>query len=93
LRIFRFAFQLSTVFPFLPVAGDALRYATTGPLTPGVTIGQCGPIPENATQPNGQNRTHRFAEIATQFRVCYKAQDIFSSNVNDQVAVQMALAI
>jgi hypothetical protein len=36
---------------------------------------------------------HRFAEIATQFRVCYKAQDVFSSNVNDQVAVQMALAV
>lgn len=92
LEDFPFRIQLSTVFPFLPVAGDALRYATTGALTPGATIGQCGPIPEDTKQPNDPNRMHRFAEIATQFRVCYKAQDIFSSNVNDQVAVQMALA-
>lgn len=93
LEDFPFRIQLSTVFPFLPVTGDALRYATTGPLTSGATIGQCGPIPEDTKQPNDQNRMHRFAEIATQFRVCYKAQDIFSSNVNDQVAVQMALAV
>lgn len=93
LEDFPFRIQLSTVFPFLPVGGDALRYATTGPLTPGVTIGQCGPIPEGTKQPNDQNRVHCFAEIATQFRVCYKAQDIFSSNVNDQVAVQTALAV
>ncbi|MFQ5741938.1 MAG: hypothetical protein ACE5JX_23335, partial [Acidobacteriota bacterium] len=39
------------------------------------------------------NRVHGFAEITTQFRVCYKAQDVFSSNANDQVAVQMALAV
>jgi hypothetical protein len=93
LEDFPFRIQLSMVFPFLPVAGDVLRYATTGPLTQGVTIGQCGPIPEDTKQPNDQNRMHRFSEIATQFRVCYKAQDIFSSNVNDQVAVQMALAV
>jgi hypothetical protein len=93
LEDFPFRIQLSTVFPFLPVAGDALRYATTGPLTPAVTIGQCTAIPEDTKQPRDPNRVHQFAEIATHFRVCYKAQDIFSSNVNDQVAVQMALAV
>ena len=90
---FPFRIQLSTVFPFLPVAGDALRYATTGPLTPAATIGQHDAIPEDTKQPKDPNRLHQFAEIATQFRVRYKAQDIFSSNVNDQVAVQMALAV
>jgi hypothetical protein len=39
LEDFPFRIQLSTVLPFLPVAGDALRYATTGPLTPAVTTG------------------------------------------------------
>lgn len=90
---FPFRIQLSAVFPFLPIAGDSLRYATTGSLTPGVTIGQCAAIPEDTKQPKDRNRAHQFAEIATHFRVCYKAQDIFSSNVNDQVAVQMALAV
>lgn len=75
------------------MTGNALRYATTGPLTGGATIGQCGAIPENTKQPNDPNRIYQFAEIATQLRVCYKAQDIFSSNANDQVAVQMALAV
>ena len=73
--------------------GDSLRYATTGPLPPAVTIGQCSPIPEDTKQPNNPNRVQPMAEIATHFRVCYKAQDLFSSNVNDQVAVQMALAV
>lgn len=90
---FPFRIQLSRVFPFFSVAGDQLRYATTGPLTPGAAIGQCATIPEDTKLPCDPNRTHRFAEIATHFRVCYKAQDVFSSNVNDQVAVQMALAI
>ncbi len=85
--------QLSTVLPFLPVAGHALRYATTGPLTPGVTIGQCGPIPEDTKQPKDPNLIYPFVEIATQVRVCYTAQDTSSSSVNDQVAVQMALAV
>ena len=44
-------------------------------------------------QPNDANRVFKFAQIATHFRICYNAQDIFSSNVNDQTAVQMALAI
>ncbi|MDR4508934.1 MAG: hypothetical protein MRJ65_12000 [Candidatus Brocadiaceae bacterium] len=90
---FPFRIQLSTVFPFLPVVGDSLRDATTGPLTSAATIGQHDAIPEDAKHPRDQNRSHQFAEIATQFRVRYKAQDIFSSNVNDQVAVQMALAV
>jgi hypothetical protein len=93
LEDFPYRIQLAPVLPFLPVAGDALRYATTGPLTPGVTIGQCDAIPDDTKRPNDPNRVHRFAQLATQFRVCYKAQDIFSSNVNDQVAVQMALAV
>jgi len=93
LEDFPFRIQLASVFPFLPVTGDTLRYATTGPLAPGATIGQCDSIPDDTKQPNDPNRVHRFAEIATQFRVCYKAQDIFSSNVNDQVAVQMALGV
>ena len=90
---FPFRIQLSSIFPFLPVAGDSFRYATTGLLNPGSTLGQCDTISEDTKQPNDLNRVHRFAEIATHFRVSYKAQDIFSSNVNDQVAVQMALAV
>ncbi len=93
LEDFPYRIQLSPIFPFIPIAADSLRYATTGVLPPAVTIGQCGPIPEDTKQPNDPNRVHRMAEIATHFRVCYKAQDIFSSNVNDQVAVQMALAV
>ena len=93
LEDFPYRIQLAPIFPFLPVAGDSLRYATTGPLPPAVTVGQCGPIPEDTKQPRDPNRIHSMAEIATHFRVCYKAQDIFSSNVNDQVAVQMALAV
>ncbi|SER06347.1 hypothetical protein SAMN05421690_100728 [Nitrosomonas sp. Nm51] len=90
---FPFRIQLSSIFPFLSVSGHSLRYATTGPLIPGAAIGQNDTIPEDTKQPADPNRVHRFAEIATHFRVSYKAQDIFSSNVNDQVAVQMALAV
>ncbi len=90
---FPFRIQLSPEFPFHPVTGDALRYATTGPLKPGVALGQGDLIPEDTKQPEAPNRCHQFAEIATHFRVTYKAQDIFSSNVNDQVAVQMALGV
>ncbi len=93
LEDFPYRIQLAPVFPILPIAGDQLRYATTGPLPPAVNIGQCAAIADDTKQPNDANRAHPLAEIATQFRVCYKAQDIFSSNVNDQVAVQMALAV
>jgi hypothetical protein len=93
LEDFPYRIQLAPIFPFLPIGGDALRYATTGPLVPAAIIGQCAPIPEDTKQPNVPNRVHRLALLATHFRVCYKAQDIFSSNVNDQVAVQMALAV
>lgn len=90
---FPFRIQLASVFPFFPIAGDALRYATTPALQPGVTIGFEERITEDTKMPNDPNRVFTFAEIATQFRVSYKAQDIFSSNVNDQTSVQMALAI
>ncbi len=93
LEDFPYRIQLAPVLPILPIAGDRFRYATTGALPPGVALGQCAPIPLDTKQPNDQNRVHRFAEIATHFRVCYKAQDVFSSNANDQVAVQMALAV
>ena len=63
------------------------------PLTPAATIGPCASIPEDTKEPNDPNRVHPFAEIATRFEVCYRAQDLFSSNVNDQVAVQSALAV
>lgn len=90
---FPFRIQLATVFPFFPITGDALRYTTTPALQPGVTIGFEEEIVEDTKMPQDPNRVFTFAEIATQFRVSYKAQDIFSSNVNDQVCVQMALAI
>ncbi|SFK49099.1 hypothetical protein SAMN05216302_1007125 [Nitrosomonas aestuarii] len=90
---FPFRIQLASVLPFLPVAGDALRYTTTSVLQPGVTIGFEEGIMEDTKMPNDQKRNFTFAEIATHFRVSYKAQDVFSSNVNDQVSVQMALAI
>ena len=89
---FPYRIQLSSALPFLPVAGDQLRYATTGPLRPGVTIGNGEVIAEDTKHPIDPNRAYSFAEIATQFRISYKAQDLFSSNANDQVAVQMALA-
>ena len=89
---FPWRIQLSSVLPFLPVTGDQLRYTTTGPLTPGGTIGAADAIPDNTNQPNDP-RGYALAELATHFRVAYKAQDVFSSNVNDQVAVQMALAV
>jgi len=93
LEDFPYRIQLAKVFPILPIAGDQLRYATTGPLAAAANIGQCTAIADGTKQPNDPNRAHTLAEIATQFRVCYKAQDIYSSNVNDQVAVQMALAV
>jgi len=70
LEDFLYRIQLAPVLPILPIAGEQFRYATTGPLPPGVALGQCGPIREDTKQPNEQNRAHRFAEIATHFRVC-----------------------
>lgn len=91
LEDFPFRIQLSKVFPFVPV-GHALRYSSTGPLTPGVIIGHGDPIPEDTKLPKDPNRVYPIAEIATHFRVHYKAQDVFS-NVNDQFAVQLANAV
>lgn len=72
-----------------------MRYATLlrRHSSPGVTIGFEEGIAEDTKMPNDPPRVFPFVEIATQFRVSCKAQDIFSSNVNDQVCVQMALAI
>lgn len=78
LEDFPYRIQLAPIFPFLPIAGDALRYATTGPLVPAATIGPCAPIPEDTKEPKDPNRVHRLALLATHFRVCYQAQDIFS---------------
>lgn len=93
LEDFPFRIQLSQMFPFIPICGDRLRYATTGPLTPGVTIDQDDAIAEDTNRVAHPNRGYQFAEIATHFRIRYAAQDIFSSNVNDQTAVQAALAV
>lgn len=93
LEKYPYRIQLAPIFPFLPIAGDALRYAITGPLAPAASIGQCAPIPDDTKQPNDPNRVFPLCLLATQCRVCYKAQDVFSSYVNDQVAVQMALAV
>jgi hypothetical protein len=91
---FPFRIQLAPVLPFYPVAGHELRYTTTPALTPGVTIDHCAPIAQDTKLPGDPpQRIAKFAEIGTHFRVSYNAADIFSSNVNDQVAVQMALAI
>jgi hypothetical protein len=91
---FPFRIQLSSVFPFYPIAGHELRYTNTPALVPGVAIDHCEPIPEDTKLPGTPpQRIAKFAELATQFRISYNAADIFSSNVNDQVAVQMALAI
>lgn len=93
IEAFPFRIQLAPGFPFYPITGHELRYATTDMLTPGATIEFSGPIPEDTKEPKDPNRVFKFAEIATHFRISYNAQDIFSSNVNDQTAVQMALAI
>lgn len=90
---FPFRIQLAPVFPFHPIAGHALRYATTPALRPGIALDFDAEIIEDTKLPNECNRVFPLAELATQFRVSYKAQDVFSSNVNDQTAVQMALAI
>lgn len=93
LEDFPFRIQLAQTFPFIPICGDRLRYATTGPLTPGVSIDQDDAIAKDTNRPAHANRSYQFAEIATHFRIPYAAQDIFSSNVNDQTAVQAALAV
>jgi hypothetical protein len=91
---FPFRIQLAPVFPFYAVAGHELRYSTTPALTPGATIEDCAPIPEDTKLPGDPpQRIGKFSEIATQFRIAYNAEDEFSSNVNDQVAVQTPLAI
>ena len=90
---FPFRIQLASIFPFYPISGNALRYATTGALGPGVTLDFGDSFPVDTKVPNDPNRLFKFADIATQYRINYTAQDIFSSNVNDQTAVQMALAI
>ena len=48
---FPFRIQLSANFPFLPVGGHELRYATTDTLTPGVAIDQGATIPEDTKDP------------------------------------------
>lgn len=90
---FPFRIQLAPLFPFYPIAGHALRYATTRALRPGVAIDFDAEITEDTKPPEECNRVFPLVELATQFRVSYKAQDVFSSHVNDQTAVQMALAI
>lgn len=90
---FPFRIQLAPVFPFHPIGGDRLRYATTPVLNLADSIDFAAPIADDTKYPNDPNRLFSFAELATHFRITYKAQDIFSSNVNDQTAVQMALAI
>ena len=62
---FPFRIQLAPIFPFYPIAGDLLRYATTPALRPGVTIDFSESIAEDAKQPNDPNRTFPLAEIAT----------------------------
>lgn len=90
---FPYRIQLAQVFPFLPVAGDRLRYTTTASLAPAVPIGDDDDIPDATSRPQDGNRTHAMAELATEFWVSYRAQDVFSSNANDQVEVQTALAV
>lgn len=90
---FPFRIQLAPVFPFHPIAGHALRYATTPALRPGIALDFDAEITEDTKLPNECNRVFPLIELATRFHVSYKAQDVFSSNVNDQTAVQMALAI
>ena len=85
--------QLASVFPFFPIAGDSLRYATTPALQPAVTVGFGDGIVADTKLPNDPNRVFDLVDIATRFQVTYRAQDVFSSNVNDQTSVQMALAI
>jgi hypothetical protein len=93
LENFPFRIHLAPDFPFYPITGDKLRYANTGVLTPGASIDPCATIPEDTKLPDDPNREFHFAELATHFRVAYTAQDIFSSNVNEQVSVQLSLAI
>jgi len=93
LEDYPFRIQLAPIFPFIPIAGHELRYATTPFLPPAFAIDACAPIPEDTKNPIDPNRVFRMAELATHYRICYSAQDIFSSNVNDQAAVQAALAI
>lgn len=90
---FPFRIQLAQVLPFYPISGHALRYANTPALKPGVALDFNESIPVDTKHPNDCNRVFPIAELATQFRIAYKAQDVFSSNVNDQTAVQMKLAI
>ena len=88
-----FRIQLASVLPFYPVDGHELRYANTKLLQPASLIDFGAGIADATALPADPNRAFSFGELATQFRLSYNAQDIFSSSGNDQAAVQMALAI
>jgi hypothetical protein len=93
LEDFPFRIQLAPVFPFHPISGHALRYANTKTLVAAGSIDPGAGIADQTAVPVDPNRVYSFGELATQFRITYGAQDIFSSSGNDQAAVQMALAI
>lgn len=92
LEDFPFRIQLSSIFPFYGIAGNQLRYSNTDTLKPASVISFGDSILEDTKVPINPNRVFQMTQLATHFRVSYTSQDIFSS-INDQVTVQMALAI
>jgi len=84
--------QIARVWPFRPVAGDSLSFATTAALTPASPIDQCAAITENTPTPKDPNKNFPYGYLATQFQICYSALDRFSVP-NDLIAVYRALAI
>lgn len=84
--------QIARVFPFRPVQGESLSFATAAALTSGTAIDQCAAIAENTQLPKSPNKNFPYGYLGTHFRICYSALDRFSVP-NDLIAVYRALAI
>lgn len=84
--------QLATRLPFYPVYGHELRYASTQGLALAETAGGGAALTDQTAQPDDPNQRFALVELATRFCLSYADQDVFSASVNEQVAVQHALA-
>ena len=87
-----FRIQPAQFLPFIPVDGDSLRYASAAALPLAVPITFNVDMADQTTIPIATSRVGQFGEIATEFRVAYSTIDRMT-NVNDQIAVQMAMAV
>lgn len=82
--------QLAHFLRFTEVDGNLERWATTALLPIAPPIGFGAALTEQTTVP--QSRTYDFGMLATARTVSYSTQDT-QSNVNDQAAVQLEMAV